>query len=230
LALSAGRLAAVLLLLAGAARAEGVPPCPAGRPEIRMSIDDPAPVVSQALGVDALHGETGQKRSPGLHHLALTASRVEWRSEIETRYREDAGGVCARPARIALRLVQAEHVVRIAGEIGRGGCLWREVLAHEMRHVGVNRQTLRAAAERARAAAEAWALQAEGRGATFDAAMAGLQEGLRQAIEPALAGMREAREAAHGRIDSRAEYERLGEVCPADQRRLREALRAAGTP
>ncbi|WP_043362710.1 hypothetical protein [Belnapia sp. F-4-1] len=195
-----------------------------------MTVSDPAPVVSQALGVDALHVETGEKRSPGLHHLALTTSRVDWQSEIETRYREDAGGVCARPARIVLGLVQSEHLVRIAGEIPRGSCLWREVLAHERRHVAVNRRTLRAAAAQARAATEAWALRAEGRDATFDVAMAGLQEGLRQAIEPALAGMREAREAAHRRIDSRAEYERLGQVCPSDQRRLREVLQAASTP
>lgn len=176
--------------------------------------------------MDALQDPTGQPLGAGQHHLALTTSRVDWRSEIDTRYREEAGGVCARPARVALSLAQAEHLVRIAGEIPRGGCLWQEVLAHERRHVAVNRRTLRAAASRLRAAAEAWALRAEGRGASFDEAMAGLQEGLRQAIEPALAGMREAREAAHGRIDSRAEYERLGEVCPADQRRLRQALRA----
>ncbi len=192
-----------------------------------MAVIDPAPVTSQAEGIDALHEETGQERSAGQHHLAFTTSRVEWRSEIDTRYREEAGGVCARPARVALSLVQAEHLVRIAGEIPRGGCLWQEVLAHEMRHVAVNRRTLRAAAARARAAAEAWALRAEGRGVSLDEAMAGLQEGLRRAIEPALAGMREARGAAHGRIDSRAEYERLGEVCPADQRRLRQALRLA---
>ncbi|WP_043341603.1 hypothetical protein [Belnapia moabensis] len=195
-----------------------------------MTVTDPAPVVSHSLGIDGLHGESGQPRSPGLHHLALTTSRVEWQSEIETRYREDAGGVCARPARIALGLLQTEHLIRIAGEIPRGGCLWREVLAHERRHVAVNRRTLHAAAARARAATEAWAMRAEGRGATFDEAMAALQEGLRQAIEPALAGMRDARETAHGRIDSRAEYERLGEVCPADQRRLREALQASGAP
>ncbi|SDB11204.1 hypothetical protein [Belnapia rosea] len=230
MALIPGRVrlvAALLAVAAGAARAEEVPPCPAGAPEIRMTVTDPEPVISRALGIDALHGETGLPRSPLLHHLALTTSRVEWRSEIDTRYRSGTGGVCARPARVALALVQNEHLVRIAGEIPRGGCLWREVLAHERRHVAVNRRTLRAAAAQARAAATGWAVRAEGRGATLDEAMAGLQEGLRHAIEPALAAMRDAREQAHARIDSQAEYERLGEVCPADQRRLREVFRAA---
>ena len=151
---------------------------------------DPEPVLSNELDVDALHRETGQPRSATLHHLGLTTSRVEWQSEIETRYRSTAGGVCARPATISLNLVQTEHVVRIAREIPRDGCLWREVAAHERRHVAVNRRSLRRAAAQAKAAAESWGARAEGRGATLDEAMAGLQQGLRRAIEPALAAMR----------------------------------------
>jgi hypothetical protein len=52
-----------------------------------------------------------------------------------------------------------------------------------------------------------------------------LQAGLRRAIEPALAALREARTAAHEAIDTPAEYRRLGALCPADQARLRERLR-----
>lgn len=186
---------------------------------------DPEPVLSNELGVDALHAETGQPRSATLHHLGLTTSRVEWQSEIETRYRSTGGGVCARPATISLNLVQTEHVVRIAREIPRDGCLWREVAAHERRHVAVNRRSLRRAAAQAKAAAEGWGARAEGRGATLDEAMAGLQQGLRRAIEPALAAMRSARESAHREIDSPAEYERLSRACPGDQKMLRDALR-----
>lgn len=186
---------------------------------------DPEPVLSHALGVDGLHDETGQPRSATLHHLGLTTSRVEWQSEIETRYRSGAGGVCARPATVVLNLVQTEHLVRIAHEIPPGGCLDREVTAHELRHVAVNRRTLREAAGRARAAAAAWAARAEGRGATLEEAMGSLQFGLRQAIEPALAAMRDARERAHQAIDSLAEYRRLSRVCQGEQRLLREALR-----
>ncbi|MBL6455627.1 hypothetical protein JMJ55_09855 [Belnapia sp. T6] len=126
-------------------------------------------------------------------------------------------------------MVQTEHRVRIAREIPEGGCLWREVLAHERRHVAVNRRSLREAAAAARAAAAAWAARAEGHGATLEEAMAGLRTGLRQAIEPALAAMRSGRATAHGAIDTQAEYERLGRTCPADQQRLREALRQAAS-
>lgn len=194
-------------------------------PQVRLEVLDPAPVESGALSVDELHRETGQPRSATLHHLGLTTSRVEWQSEIETRYRSTEGGVCARPAVVTLNLVQTEHLVRIAREIPAGGCLWREVLAHERRHVAVNRQTLRQAGARARTAAIAWGARAEGRGATLDEAMGQLQQGLRRAIEPALAAMRAAREAAHREIDSEAEYRRLSRICLEDQRVLRGPLR-----
>jgi hypothetical protein len=218
-------LLALWLGAAGPARAQGG--CPPAEPRLRLSVVDPEPVVGHELGIDALHGETGQPRSETLHHLGLTTSRVEWQSEIETRYRSTAGGVCAVPARVTLTLVQTEHLLRIARELPEGSCLYREVLAHERRHVAVNRRTLRAAAERARGAAEAWAARAEGRGATLEEAMASLQQGLRRALEPSLAGMRKAREAGHRGIDTAAEYQRLARVCPGDQRLLREGLRAA---
>ena len=218
------------LFAAGPALAEAPPACPGGAARIRLAVTDPEPVHSNELTIDALHGETGQPRSATLHHLGLTTSRVEWQSEIETRYRSTAGGVCARPAVVALNLVQTEHLVRIAHEIRPGSCLYREVAAHERRHVAVNRRTLHAAAARARAAAEAWAARAEGRGATLDAAMESLQQGLRRAIEPALAAMRRAREASHREIDSLAEYQRLSRVCEGDQRALRAALRREEPP
>jgi hypothetical protein len=229
--------AALVLLAAGQALAQGPaqaqgqgqaqapPACPGGTARVRLSVVDPEPVVSRELGVDALHGETGEPRSDTLHHLGLTTSRVEWHSEIETRYRSGRGGVCARPAEVVLNLVQTEHMVRIAREIRPGSCLYREVRAHEQRHVAVNRRTLQSAATRARSAAEAWAQTAQGRGATLEDAMESLQRGLHRAIEPALEAMRNSRDAGHRAVDTESEYHRLSRVCPADQRVLREVLR-----
>jgi hypothetical protein len=213
-------------LAAAAAPAPPSPACPPRTPRIRLFVRDPEPVLSAEFGVDALHAETGRPRSATAHHLGLTTSRVEWRSEINARTATDRRGVCATPDRVELTLVQSEHRVRIAREIPRGGCLFREVEAHERRHVAVNRRTVAEAALRARRAAETWAATAEGRGATEAEALAALQAGLRRAIEPALAAMRQAREAAHRAIDAESEYRRLAQVCPEDQRALRERLRA----
>jgi hypothetical protein len=237
------RFSALVVILLGlaavppaAAREEAAPAsraaapqaaCPPHSPRVRLSLRDPEPVLSHELGVDALHAQTGRPRSATVHHLGLTTSRVEWRSEMDARTATTRrGGVCAVPDRLVLTLAQPEHRIRIAREIPRGGCLFREVEQHERRHVAVNRRTLREAARRARRAAEAWAAKAEGRGATEQQAMAALQSGLRRAIEPALAAMRAEREAAHRAIDTGAEYRRLARVCPEDQRVVRERLRA----
>lgn len=195
-----------------------------------LSVVDPAPMLSAEAGTAALHAATGLPQTARLHHLGLTTSRVEWGSEIETRWRGTPGagdgGICVRPARVGLRLAQTEHRISLAREIPRDGCLWRAVEAHERRHVAVNQATLRRAATAMRRAAEAWAPRAEARGADVEAAVAELQQGLRRAIEPALAELRQARDAAHAAIDSPEEYARLSHICPDDQKRLRAALPA----
>lgn len=205
------------------------PSCPARQPRIRLSVVDPEPARRTDRGIDALHVATGRARGPTVHHLALTTSRVEWRSQLGARTTTRPGPhphtVCAVPERVTLTLVQSEHVVRIARELAPGTCLYRAVAAHEARHVAVNRRTLQAAGTQAREAATAWAAAAEGHGATEAAAMATLQRELRRAVEPALAAMRVERDAAHGAIDTPEEYRRLGQVCPADQRVLRAKLR-----
>jgi hypothetical protein len=127
---------------------------------------------------------------------------VEWRSEIEARVASTSGRFCARPERVSLDLRHAEHGVRIARELPRGSCLFRETEAHERRHVAVNRATLRRAAAEAEAAARRWASSAVGRGATEQSAMAALREDLRRAITPAIDAMQAARDAAHREIDA----------------------------
>lgn len=227
MALRSAAGAALGLLLGLLARpAAAAPACPPVKPQVRVSISDPEPRLSTAFGIDALHAKSGRPRSANVHHLALTSSRVEWEGEIDARTATGRGGVCARPERVVLTLAQTEHLIRIAREIRRGSCLFREVEAHERRHVAVNRRTLRAAAARARKAAIAWAATAEGRGATEREAVAALQRGLRHAIERTVGAMRAQRDAAHRGIDTEAEYRRLSRVCSADQRALREKLRA----
>jgi hypothetical protein len=179
------------------------------------------------VSAGALRAETGAPHDGSFpHHLGLTLSRVEWRSEITVRSRGPQGGpVCGVPAEVRLRLVQAEHTIRLARELPRGGCLANEVMAHERRHVEVNRRTLREAAAELRSVARAWMARAEARAADVGAAALALQDELGQVLEPVLERLRTARDAAHAAIDSDEEYRRLGRVCPEDQRRLRAALR-----
>ncbi|MBX6376110.1 MAG: hypothetical protein IRZ13_18025 [Acetobacteraceae bacterium] len=202
------------------------PACPPRAPRVRVAFEDPEPRLLADADVDELHNRSREPRTPRLHHLALTTSRVDWRSEITAHYARapDGGPVCAVPGSVTLHLVHAEHVMRLAREIPEGGCLWREVLAHERRHVAVNRRALRNAARRLEAAVEAWAARAAARAPDVEGAVAALQEQLRRAIEPALAAMRAEREREHRAIDTPAEYDRLSRVCPRDQAVLNERL------
>jgi hypothetical protein len=215
------------LLLSTPVMAQEAPPCPPrGTPATRVILQDPEPRILQAVPAGQLRAEAGVPEGQAhLHHLGLTVSRVEWRSEITVRSQGlQSGPVCAVPFEIRLSLVHAEHSIRLAREIPRDGCLAREVLAHERRHVEVNRRTLREAAESLRGVARDWAARAEVRAADASAAATALQEDLSEAVEPILARLRSAREEAHARIDTPAEYARLGRVCLEDQRRLRGVL------
>lgn len=221
--------AALLCLALWPAGALAQPDCaPRPAPVVTLDLVDPEPRLLPPLPARQLRAEAGGA-SDGLfpHHLGLTVSRVEWRSEVTARGRGPAEGpVCAVPTEVRLRLRHAEHSIRLAREIPPGGCLAEEVLAHERRHAEVNRRTLREAAAELRGIARNWAARAEARAAEVGTAAAALQEELAALVEPALDRLRTAREAAHAAIDAPEEYRRLSRVCPEDQRRLRAALRS----
>lgn len=226
-AAAAPALAALLAAAWGSAAARAQEPdCPPAPVRVEVAVEDPEPKLDRSAGMDALRRAAGESGDGAAYrHLGATESRVEWRSESEARIVERPGRACARPERVSIRVRHAEHRVRIARELRRGGCLFRETQAHERRHVSVNRATLRDAAAEVEAAARGWAETAVGHGDTRQEAMDELQAGLRRAIAPAMEGLRAAREAGHRAIDSPEEYRRLGEVCPDEQKALRERRR-----
>jgi hypothetical protein len=187
---------------------------------------DPEPRILPPVPAETLRREAGgHDDGPFPHHLGLTVSRVEWRTDITARSRGTSRGpVCAVPAEVRLRLLHAEHTIRLAKEVPAGGCLAREVLAHERRHAELNRRTLRDAAAELRIALRAWTNSVEMFAPDVATAAQLMQEDLSRALEPALARLRAAREEGHAAIDTAEEYRRLGRVCPTDQRRLRAAL------
>ncbi|MBR0646587.1 hypothetical protein [Plastoroseomonas hellenica] len=194
--------------------------CPVPGAEITVRREDPEPTLAAAPML-ALRTQMADAQGAHGQHLGVTSSRVEWRTELSARYlRQPNGTVCAVPDRIAIELVHVEHAIRIAEEIPRDGCLWREVLAHERRHVAVNSATLRETEQAVGRAVRHWSRSAVARAANAEAATAVLQASLRRAVEPSLAAMRRARARGHGRIDSPAEYDRLARICPAEQRLL----------
>lgn len=221
--LAASALAAAVSLAAPAAAA--APECPTTSPRVEVALHDPEPTLDLKGGMDALRAEADAPRNAAHRHLGSTTSRVEWQSEIGALIGSASVRVCARPERVSLNIRHAEHDVRIARELRRGSCLFRETEAHERRHVAANRATLRRAAAEVEVAARRWAASAVGRGATEQSAMEALREDLRRALAPAFEAMQAARDAAHREIDRPEEYERLGRVCPGQQKALRERPR-----
>ncbi len=213
-----------------AATAAPAPPAcpPRGTPVVVVELVDPEPRLLPARPARELRAEAGGSADTAFpHHLGLTVSRVEWRSDITVRSRGQHGGpVCGVPTELRIRLLHVEHSIRLARELSPGGCLANAVLAHERRHAEINRRTLREAAAELRGTARAWAARAEARAPDVNSAAVELQEDLVRVLEPALTRLRTAREAAHDAIDTPQEYGRLSRVCPADQRRLRAALRS----
>jgi hypothetical protein len=194
------------------------PECPRTSPRVEVALDDPERSFRSRERDDAPPRRGGTRRAarrppPRRHDLpGGVAERVEARLSVRP-----PGGVL-RPAGAGVRstLRHAEHRVRIAGELPRGSCLYRETEAHERRHVAVNRATLRRGRAEAEAAARRWAAFAVGRGHGA-IGLAALREDLRRAITPAIDASSGAGRRAP-RIDAPEEYERLGRVCPDEQR------------
>ncbi len=219
-------MAGLAALAAAPAAASPPAACPTPKPRVRVTLRDPAPPFSRDITVAGLHAKSGQPQTSFSHHLGLTMVRTEWQSELQAHVaRTPDGGVCATVAEARITLANAEHRVLIAREIPEGGCLWREVETHERRHVAVNRRTLQDAATPARRALDAWAEAAVARAATPREAMLALRDGMGQAIAPVATALKEARQKAHGAIDTPEEYHRLYRSCGADQIRLQDRLR-----
>jgi hypothetical protein len=208
-------------LLASAAPALACPDPTA--PSVHVRIEDPDPQHDYGRSVAGLHALTGRPPPSALagatNTLGVTSVRMAWRADLDAASR----GGCARPRAVRIVLRHAEHVVRVATEVGKG-CLFAQVLAHEERHVAVNRAALAEAGPALRAAVEAWwpTAKADGHGP--------LRDGLRAVMDATMAEIVARRDSAHAAIDNPVEYRRMSRVCPADQVRLRARLRGLDPP
>lgn len=211
----------MLALLAMAPAALACPdPLP---PAIRITIEDPEPTIDLSRDVAGLHAVTGRPPPSVLagasNTLGVTSVRMAWRADLDTAER----GGCARPRAVRVVLRHSDHVVRIAREVGKA-CLFDQVMAHEQRHVAVNRAALTGAEAPLRAALGEWW---SGAGA---ASRDVLRQSLRQVLDRTMEEVVARRDSAHAAIDNPMEYRRMSRVCPADQVRLRAALRGVPAP
>jgi len=200
-----------------------------------MVVDDPPVTQDFTQSYAALYRRSGSavpdpRRTGGRLHLGVTIVRLGFAVSAEYALASGPAGVCIRPTRIRLTLRHALHHVMIANEVPAGGCLFQEVLKHEMQHVAINRETLAAYAPRVRRAVARWAATAVIRAESGDAAARALRQGAATAAQPVLQRLYEARRVRHGRHDSPEEYRRLSASCFADHVRMRARLRGQEVP
>lgn len=200
-----------------------------------MTVTDPPVTRDFNQSYAALHRRSGAaapnpRRAGAQLHLGVTIVRLGFGIEVDYVMASGEAGVCIRTRQVRLDLRHVEHHVMIANEIPPRGCLFEEVLKHEMRHVAVNRETLAAFAPRVRAAVAEWSDAAAARAETAARAVQHLRRAIAAAARPELDALNAERVARHARIDTREEYRRLSASCFADHVRMRARMRGQAPP
>jgi len=235
-------LAEGLTLAAGAAAALVPAPvraqatCPAPRPaRPTIEILNPEPLVD---GTQSMHWLSDRlrrnartwQRDPRLdrfiHAMGLTVT--EWGTEISVAGLAGPRGErqCFVATELRVRFGLHAHLVFVASEISRNSCLWRNVHAHELRHVGVNREAIRAAAALLSADVESLARQGiSTEGPTVEAAQQAALARLRAAVRRAEQAFDQRATRGHASIDTPEEYDRVSRACGGEAQRILRGVR-----
>lgn len=230
----AARLIIASLLLLRIAVAEAAdPPCPAFDPpavSVRRVFDEPGLDISRSLrALRELAARSGERHSdtqtPLGHARAVIVSDLEINVQL-AGYTTRPPVVCGALAQVTVVMGFRETEIVIAREAAADACVYAEVLAHERRHVEVDRAILAAHAPRIQARiAEAARQIGTVRAGTPQAVSDTLMRRLQTALQPGLAEMRADRTRRQRAIDTPQETARVSESCGgAVQRMLRTVL------
>lgn len=230
-------LAAVLVVLTGAssASAQGRSvACPAFKPPSIELVIQQAPV-SYEFGkpLAALERLQSSRRTiqggKGSHVLGLAhvklVSQVQFTVSIA---RLPDGSFCAAPATVRANFGVAESRVLVARELPRGSCIHGEVLAHEMRHVEVDRALLQEYTPKIRAAMDE---TVERIGSVRDrndkAILAMIKSRIESGMKASFRQFEAARNQRQEQVDTPAEYDRVSRSCGGELSRVLRGGRAA---
>ena len=131
------------------------------------------------------------------------------------------GGVCVRPD-VSLALGYAGLRVDLARELRPNTCTYNQVLAHEMRHVGVYRSFLGEARTTLEAALEERLPRSRVyRFSSMTEAGAYFEKLQDEWLSPASLEVLDGVAARQAEVDTPEEYQRLSGACPSDELKLR---------
>jgi hypothetical protein len=167
-------------------------------------------------GLSAMKGE----RAPGSYVLGLTRTESRVAIGVQGRMLSDpsSGYECVAP-RLEIKLTYLPIVVYVGREFAPGSCSYREILAHEMRHLDIYLQYLPQAEK---AVGDALARRFEGKPLYAPAGQARnlLQREIDSGWMPFVKNEMAKVERMQAAIDTPQEYARLGKVCAGEVQSL----------
>ena len=217
---AANTLAAALAaaLAAGAAENVQAAPCPWSPPATMQLEIVRAPLMEDfTRSATALTREAkpGTASANGQLVLGLERAQAIATFRISAQVSRLADGVyCAAPASITGKFGFQAMTVAVARELPQGSCIFKEVLAHEMRHVAADLETLAEFAPVARQRMEeAAARGGPVRGVAQAQVVAALDARLKAAMTAAVNDFSRRRDQRQAAIDTKAEYDRVARAC-----------------
>ena len=129
--------------------------------------------------------------------------------------------VCAHVEKVDIDISYGQVTVFVANEIPQGSCGFREIMAHEQKHIDVNRQVLNEYAPRIKASVKNY-IQSRGvfREQTAEYAESVLNQDLNNLIHTELAAMAAENSRRQMLVDSHDEYLRITNSCNGEIARV----------
>ncbi|MDQ2104394.1 hypothetical protein [Azospirillum isscasi] len=154
-------------------------------------------------------------RTANAHIMGLAAIQYnqQWQVGVVTASLGQ-GRYCGAAQTLTVTFGYDERTVYVARELPQGSCIHGEVLAHEMRHVAVDEQLLREyvpALKRRLEDVVARARPVQGR--SERQVMAAIEQPIRAAMRQLIEEFGRERNARQARVDTPAEYDRIGRSC-----------------
>jgi hypothetical protein len=153
--------------------------------------------------------------------LGLTQSRLETEIAYAMGAMPEGGGYCLTLDRVDVKITLSITVF-LARELKPGSCIHQEAVAHEQKHVDLERKLLPVVKARVEAAL-AGVARLTASGATIEAAGDKLQQRARQAVDAVLDDFAAEKKRQQLKFDTVEEYRKLSQRCSAEE--IRELLR-----
>jgi hypothetical protein len=214
-ALYAAALFLTALMLSS--RAEAATSCPAASRPAKVTVTPllPAPREDHATSYHDLTKEMSWKKmKPEEDAMGVSSSSLGYELQSEFKLETRGSRSCAYLTSLAVRFGYTRRLVQIAAEVPKNSCMYGEIREHEYKHVAVDDRILRDNFAAVTADIQNFAA-AYGPIETYDgmAANRKLAGALKAVLRPVLGHLNELANAAQEKVDSEAEYERVGNAC-----------------